>query len=355
MINYIEGADWEGFPYFCMDFAKGVNVIIGKSHYGKSSLVRSINWVLENRPQGTSYFPHGKKKPSTEVSVAFDDGGYINRLRSNTDNYYEASGEEEPFSALRTGVPEQITKLSNMTGINIQLQKDVNFFLAEHWTPGKRSKFLNNIVHLEEMDVATEIINSTITGMNSSYNVKTAELKLEKEKFQELEWVDKAIEFLDKMSELESRIKANGKKCFDIGFIRGTIIQLNNQIAELPDMTALPFAEAILVFDENLCRKEDQEENIKKLAGDLRDLKVRAKGIELPPPTELKKLEAFSAKIESSKASVKHLQSIKADLQVQKDMEDKAIKVVNGKEKELNSLLKEVGICPLCNGKGKWV
>jgi len=355
MINSIELADWEGFPYASIEFAKGVNVIIGKSHYGKSSLVRSINWVLENRPQGVSYFPHGKKKPSTEVSIDFTDGGYINRLRSTSDNYYEASGEEEPFSALRTGVPEQVTKLSNMTGINIQLQKDVNFFLAEHWTPGKRSKFLNNIVHLEEMDVATEIINSTITEMNSSYKVKTSELELEKVKIQELEWVDKAIAALDKISELESKIIANEKRCGNIEFIREAIIQLNTQIAELPDMTALPFAEAILVFDENLCRKEDQEENIKKLAGDLRDLKVREKGVSIPPPTELKKLEAFSAKIQSSKASVKHLQSIKTDLQVQKDMEDKAIKVVNGKEKELNALLQSIGICPLCNGKGKWI
>jgi len=355
MINSIEGADWEGFPYFYMEFAKGVNVIIGKSHYGKSSLIRSINWVLENRPQGTSYFPHGKKKPSTEVAIDFADGGYINRLKNNSDNYYEASVENEPFSALRTGVPEQVTKLSNMTGINIQAQKDVHFFLAEHWTPGKRSKFLNKIVHLEEMDAATEIINSTISEMNSSYNSKSVELKEEEKKFKELEWVDKAIEFLDKISELETKIVTTNSKCVNIISIRDSIIQLNEQIDELPDMAALPFAEAILTFDENLCRKEDKEEEIRKLAASLRDLKVQEKGIDLPAPTELKKLEAFSAKIQDNKATVKQLQSIKTDLQMQNDMEEKALKIVTGKEKELNVLLKSIGICPLCDGKGKWV
>jgi len=76
MIDAIELKDWEGHKESVLELSDTVTVILGRSHNGKSSIIRAIDWVLNNRPVSTVYFPRGKKKPESSVSISTENGLY---------------------------------------------------------------------------------------------------------------------------------------------------------------------------------------------------------------------------------------------------------------------------------------
>lgn len=43
-----------------IDFDMGLNIIIGESNNGKSSILRAMDWVVDNQPLGTDFIMTGK-------------------------------------------------------------------------------------------------------------------------------------------------------------------------------------------------------------------------------------------------------------------------------------------------------
>jgi DNA repair ATPase RecN len=350
-IKSLEGANWENYPYFSLDFSPGVNVIIGKSHSGKSTLIRSLNWVLENDPKGTPFFPHNVKNPQTEVSITFDTNEYITRSRNNTVNEYTMSGKDKPFTALRTDVPEEVKALSNITDVNIQVQKDVHFFLTE--SAGKRAKKLNEVANLEEMDKATVIINGMLSTANASMKVWNKELKgLEQEK-KELSWVPEAIEDDSVLSSMEKQIAEQERDINTMGGILDAISTLEDRLAYLPPISAILPVQELLDFDDQIYEIESRSEDIKKLRESLLVLTEQEKGYTLPAPSELSKFEAITTALHSiEEQEQSYRQTLDYFAKCHKVLDHKQAEVVR-LEKALDDMWKELEICPLCGSEVK--
>ena len=71
-----------------LTFHEGVNVIKGRSHGGKTTVVRGIEWVAKNRPQGKSILRRKTGKEGSSFTITTDDKINITRHRSNTANGY---------------------------------------------------------------------------------------------------------------------------------------------------------------------------------------------------------------------------------------------------------------------------
>lgn len=347
-INSLEGADWEGYEYFLLHFSKGTNTIVGKSHSGKSSIVRALNWVMENRPQGTSYFPHSKKKKAfTELSVEFDNGGIV-RTRNSDINEYTIDSKDR-YTALKTGVPEEVRKKSDMTSVNIQSQKDVHFFLTE--SPGKRAKILNEVANLEEMDKAMEIINKRFAGMSTVYDLKTKELEGNKKKLADLKWVSAAEKESNILAEMEKDLELLGERYSKIDLLKNDVDTLIDQIESLPNTEALPEIEALLDIDTEMVILERKESKLIEVRDSLQILILKEKDITLPDKDQLTKLEAISTQINDNKDRISALSELRQYIINLEDMEIKNDKIISGVQKNFYDKLSELGICPLCGAK----
>lgn len=151
-----------------MEFDKGINIIKGVSNHGKTAVLRALNWVINNKPDGDSY--RSWWGGDTEVTLTLDDGTEIIRRRTDKVNEYQV--RETHYTALNRGVPDDIQNLINMNDINIQNQLESAFLLNK--TGGEVAKVLNNTVDLG-------IIDNTISNITQEYNMVNASIKQGKE------------------------------------------------------------------------------------------------------------------------------------------------------------------------------
>ncbi len=196
MIQKLSLQNFQSHKKTNLEFSDGVNVIIGGSDSGKSSIIRALKWLVWNRPSGEAF--RSTWGGSTYVQAIIDDIE-ITRLRNNTENGYRL-GTQTHFEAIKTDVPEEIIKHLNLNEINLQSQLDSHFLLSS--TPGDVAKHFNRIAHLDQIDVGLKNIQQWIRGIEqdirsgeSQMTQSTEELK----KFAYLEKFEIDVEVLEDM------------------------------------------------------------------------------------------------------------------------------------------------------------
>ena len=182
-----------------LDFHPGLNVIVGPSDNGKSSILKAFEWLRINRPKGNNFIQKGEKSSSVKLVI---NGTEIERKRDlkNTGSY---AVKGELFTVIGNDVPYSVNNIINMSDINVQLQLDGHFLILD--SPGKVAQYLNNITKLESLSNALkkirklkadcqnelkndqEILNSEEEFINSNIKSLLKELKSCREKYIKLE------------------------------------------------------------------------------------------------------------------------------------------------------------------------
>lgn len=194
MINTIEIDNFQSHKGTVIELSEGVNVIKGRSHSGKSSIMRAARWVLLNQPRGVHFVSHfSDSKESTFVGMEFSEGTYAIRQREGTvPNGYESSSGD--FQAMRSDVPDEIQQITRMNSINIQTQGDPYFMLNQ--TAGKVAKEINKLVGLDIIDIKLGKLNRIENEAGAKLNLLEERRDSEKEELGNLSFV----------SDLEARV-----------------------------------------------------------------------------------------------------------------------------------------------------
>jgi DNA repair exonuclease SbcCD ATPase subunit len=155
----------------------GVNVIVGQSDSGKTAIFRALKWLVTNRPSGDAFVSwFTQDKMGAEVLLQTDKNTIFHKK-----GYY--SLDTTDFSAIGTGIPEQIQQALKMSDLNWQSQMDAPFLLSE--SPGEVSRQLNEVADLSAIDVALSQINRVSRKVTSEIEI------LESQKEQGLAELDK--------------------------------------------------------------------------------------------------------------------------------------------------------------------
>lgn len=256
----MEIINFESHANTVIDFHPVVNVIVGSTDSGKSSIMRALDWIFFNRPVGNSYIRNGTKTTAVNVDL---DNGQLSRVRENNFNGY-VLGLHDKYKGFSHNIPEPVSNFINMSNINYQKQMESPFMLS--WTAGQRGSFINETVNLESMDIAVSNIKRKIseeTRSIESNSIYIEQIEKELEAFEDLEEIEKLIEDLEN--------KQNRWDC------------LNEKYLELSDII-----ENIDVIQENIeyneeslkaqrsvteaCKVLDKYKSLKKEAYDLKDL-----------------------------------------------------------------------------------
>lgn len=187
-------------------------VLQGGSNHGKTAVLRAFYWVLFNEAPHdfVSYWVQKKLKKGfafkddayTSVVVEVD-GHVIERKRSNDFNGYIVDGTI--YEALRTDVPEAVTKIFNLADASVQKQFDVPFLLAE--TPGEASRYLNSLAGLECVDEILSIAKRKVAETADLVNGATESVESLEKDVKSYGWVKDAEDLYEKARAEQPRIE----------------------------------------------------------------------------------------------------------------------------------------------------
>jgi len=184
MIDELHISNLQSHKKTTLKFHKGVNILVGPSDSGKTSILRALRWIFENKPSGDVLRSWAGGETKAEIIM---DGSTVSRSKDK-ENVYKLDKTE--FKAFNKGVPEELTTLFNMNEINLQRQLDTHFLLSS--TPGEVASHFNHIAHLDEIDNSLTNINGWIRTLEQSIKADINSKKENTEKATQYEYLQKA-------------------------------------------------------------------------------------------------------------------------------------------------------------------
>jgi exonuclease SbcC len=181
-----------------IEFHPGSNVIIGLSDAGKSAMMNALYWVLFNQPLGDDFRSWWGGDTSVKLEL---DNGTVERVRKTGFNGYILNGKSK-FEAIKSGIPDEISKVLNINDINFQEQLDTHFLLSK--TSGEVAKYFNKIARLDKIDLSTTNVNSWIMSITQTIKTKQEDFKKKTEELKEYAYLEKYEREVIKLEKLQN-------------------------------------------------------------------------------------------------------------------------------------------------------
>lgn len=347
-----------------------VNVIVGPTNVGKSSVFRAVRWLVEHKPiSGLQTFD----TDDTRVGIKSDSGTVV-RFKNTKGYGYKIGGED--FVACGTNQPSEVQQVLGLAEINLQGQHDPPFLLT--LTPGQMAKELNRIVDLSVIDKTMAVTASAVASAKSQATAMEELAKQHETEVAKYSWVTEAdadlgqieqieAEILDKRSQIDrleavlagllanhlrqqtlvpviaeleelakliEQIESAKQKAKRLNFEIGAI---ENNKAALKDVNAAGKALAGLATDAKaISEAKSKIHALKSLVASYERL-----GALSDFGSELDLMLAASASIKSANDTIKKLKELLA-------LRKMAIDSIAIHEKEIAKLEKEKPVCPTC-------
>lgn len=176
--------NYQAYKNTTVNFTVGLNIIIGESDVGKSSILRALRKLVRDIPAGKDFI--NEDAVSTKLSLTIVDDNdqehtIIRQITPSKNLYYL---DEHEFGGFGREIPEEIQNTVEM--VLVELENDVKIdlhFSDQHDTPfmiargsaGTRSKLLGRIAGLHILDRGIVAVNKDIRTGNSALNHKSAD------------------------------------------------------------------------------------------------------------------------------------------------------------------------------------
>ena len=270
-----------------LDFSSGVNIITGVSNSGKTSIVRALNWLVNNRPLGDGFINDGSDETFCDLRFKRRDCSYTVRRSRNrkTNNSYQMGPVQQTFTAFGNSVPEEISSLLNLSDINFQHQLSPYFLVLD--SPGQIALYIRKVARLDEVDEVISLLASKIRDCSEKKSGLDEDLSDTRKKLEEISIID-----TDKLEKLISEVKLIEQEKERASNQRLEIESIVNQLRQLDiDMICLPdnIDEKIDLISSSLSNYEDLLDTVGYLEDIVVSLKeVIEKKINLPKDVESK-------------------------------------------------------------------
>ena len=230
MIRSVDIYNFQSHADTHLDFSPGVNVLVGKSNEGKSASLRSILWVITNRPLGSSFVRHGQDDCS--VTIRKTDDVEVIRAKGKDGNTYalktEGSADPVTFTAFGSDPPPQVVDALNITDTNIQRQFQPYFLVFD--SPGQVAEHIRRVTKLYEIDIVIDLIQKDSRKNQSDIEAVDDEKSKVKSELDELSCIDLGglNSFIERYKRLQAGIK----------FIKSYIQELRSIVLTLNELDA---------------------------------------------------------------------------------------------------------------------
>ena len=182
MFKILHLENFQAYKDTTIDFTASLNIIIGESDMGKSSILRALRKLVRDIPAGKDFI--NKDATSMKISLmVIDDIGQeytIARQITPSKNLYYLDKQE--FGGFGREIPEEIQNTLEMFLIELENSEKIDLhFFDQHDTPfmvargsaGTRSKLLGRIAGLHTLDKGIITVNKDIRAGNSALKTRS--------------------------------------------------------------------------------------------------------------------------------------------------------------------------------------
>lgn len=201
MFDVLTIKNFQGHKNSVLKLDPHMNVIVGETNSGKSSIVRALWWLAFGKPAGDSFVRKNTRTPAmVEVTC---ESGTLAKVRGTGINQYILN--DEVLKGFGQAVPTPISDFLKLDEINFMRQLDPPFLLTK--SGGEVAQYLNQIINLEIIDHSLGNIKRSVHGYaqnvaNCEQNIEVARRSMEK-----YEWIEEAEERLVVLEKKQTRRK----------------------------------------------------------------------------------------------------------------------------------------------------
>lgn len=227
----------------------GINVLIGETESGKTSILRGILWHILNNTSGEKLLNNDGAKACSVTITCGDD--VVSRNWSKTENTYALNGKK--FSAIRTSVPDEVSKLYAVDSVNIQRRRDVPFMV--YYKDTECAKQFGDMLDVSEIDRTIGASNAHVRELKTECDALSAAVSSGEKELEELSFIDEAAESFSAIKELVVSADSEERKQERFGVLSEKLTQATeytNKYTELDG--ALKHFTAIDKFREDITR-----------------------------------------------------------------------------------------------------
>lgn len=233
----------------------GINVLIGETESGKTSILRGILWHILNNTSGEKLLNNDGAKACSVTITCGDD--VVSRNWSKTENTYTLNGKK--FSAIRTSVPDEVSKLYAVDSVNIQRRRDVPFMV--YYKDTECAKQFGDMLDVSEIDRTIVASNAHVRELKTECDTLSAAVSSGEKELEELSFVDEATESFSAIKELVVSADSEERKQERLGVLSEKLTQAaeyTNKYIALGD--ALKQFTALDKFSEDITHIQDKLE-----------------------------------------------------------------------------------------------
>lgn len=350
MIKTLELCNFQSHRFTSLNLHQGVNVIKGRSHSGKTSIIRALRWALSNKPEGEAFRNwNSNDKDEIKVAIEFDDT-YVIRTRSKKMNGYRLPGTE--LNAIGRELPSEVSQLSRMNDLNLQNQHDTYFMLQD--SASSALKRLNKVVGIDIIDSTLKTANGRNYTLLNEVRSTENRLKELSEEIQALDYLDFAGKLINKIDETLQKLDTYRKELIALGHLVDSIHKLYQEIDRY---------DTLLAAQKDYEKTKDTVRHLQSLKRQKSDLTVARNDAvfyenkidELDPIVKLEgQIDSHlqdAHKIERIRSERVSLKKLCSDIQMLKNKRRKDAETLIRLQNEYDTILSEAGVCPLC-GRG---
>jgi predicted ATP-dependent endonuclease of OLD family len=297
MIEQIDIRNFQAHKKLTVTLDPGITTIIGPSDKGKSAIIRALRWVIFNRPGGDAFISHGEKK--VRVTVTVDDTS-ISRSKKPPRNTYSIN--DQVMDAFGMDVPEDVSKVFNMTEQNFQEQHEAPYWFSE--TPGEVSRQLNQIVDLG-------VIDRVLGNLLSIVRKSKAEADLLADRLADAEEANGRLEYVPKLNKAFIKLQRTHKAAQDISVKAGVAHNLLEKVIEAGKVhkrstRAAQEGAVVSRLGEDLYRQTRKRDRLSCI---LLDVKLYIRDIQGIPtmPRRLEELNTTILKVEGKRQTLRRI------------------------------------------------
>jgi len=287
--------DYQAHKDTTIDFTPGLNIIIGESDMGKSSILRALRKLVRDTPAGKDFI--NKDATSTKLSlVVVNDTGQeytiVRQITPSKNLYYL---DKQEFGGFGREIPEEIQNTLEMFLVELENSEKIDLhFFDQHDAPfmvargsaGTRSKLLGRIAGLHTLDNGITAVNKDIRAGNSALKTKSMD-----------------------RDELQEKVDNTRDTSADHELHKVCKVRLQETVEELNKLTKLQDLQERLLDIVNYGKKT------KKSLNNLPDIDVNFHAIR-EDLQQLTKLQKFYTAINSIDAQITSLPTIEFDVDI---------------------------------------
>ena len=341
-----------------IQFSTGLNIIVGPTNVGKSSILRALRKLIRDEPAGKSFI--SKWTNTVELSLLVEVNGVahtiIRKVSPSQNLYYLDDQEFGGFG--KTGIPKEIQDALNMKLVELEEGNEIDLhfsdqhdvpFMVSKGSAGTRSKLLGAVAGLCILDRAITRINSDIRAGNNDIKHRCDEISSFEAEIDDFPTLWYEMELITALNDRITAVKVQETTKNAISQEYTKVIKTGSTIT---DTQALLNSIPDIQFDSTLTAQKIQQLNdIINIdtALDAYDSDIRKLESTLPPEITENIID-IKCKIEllsKINALYSNLMKVSKDAENTKKEGDVEVQL-KGYIKEHKEILDELGICPTC-------